>query len=175
MEVTLPSYPIKEEGGRFAPVVVVPNCCPIQEGGRFAGRKAEKDTEHFYFLVPRINWKANRWKFLCGEKPKKVQPSSGRKAEKGTERFYFLVPRIREKPNRWKFLLYEGPQKRVHKQTTFLVFGGEHPVMNIRRRDWEVVLFLIQSYGRETLMSFKVKQWGYASGDRSTTVVNDFV
>jgi hypothetical protein len=28
---------------------------------------------------------------------------------------------------------------------------------------------------RETLMSFKVKQWGYASGDRYTTVVIDFV
>jgi hypothetical protein len=60
VEVTLPSYSIQEGGrfaalvdfsqlskrdpllfrlqksGRFAPVVVVPNCCPIPEGGRFA-------------------------------------------------------------------------------------------------------------------------------------------
>ena len=35
MVVTLPSCLI-QEGGRFAPIVVVPNCCPIPEGGRIA-------------------------------------------------------------------------------------------------------------------------------------------
>ena len=61
--------------GRFAPVVVesrkgterfyfrscsqqlfpVVHRVTFLEGGRFAGRKAEKGTERFYFLVPRIN------------------------------------------------------------------------------------------------------------------------
>jgi hypothetical protein len=98
-------------------------------------RKSEcSNRYHLHTIVLQIN--CRRWP-LRGEKPK-VQPSSrAEKPKKVQNVFIFWSPEStekREKPNRWKFLLYEGSQKRVHKQTTFLVFGSEHPVMNIRRR-----------------------------------------
>jgi hypothetical protein len=42
-----------KKGGRFAAVVVVPNCCPIPEGGRFAALvvvpNCPKETNYFAF------------------------------------------------------------------------------------------------------------------------------
>jgi hypothetical protein len=42
-----------QKGGRFAALVVVPNCCPIPEGGRFAALvvvpNCPKKTHYFAF------------------------------------------------------------------------------------------------------------------------------
>jgi len=67
-----------KKGGRFAAVVVVPNCCPIPEGGRFAALvvvpNCPKETNYFAFKKAAASVRSCCYLICCLQKGGRFAP-----------------------------------------------------------------------------------------------------